>query len=133
MGQEDFGAIGVSAGSVEEDMQVAAAGANAIFMLDTMVHILMTEMPGLHPIQVLYNPFNDQLLLQTANTTYHIFIYDTQGKQYYEGLLNGNLQINTSKWVSGMYVLKVMYDGMLVGGEEGFAGVVAMYIFFNFF
>ena len=56
-----------------------------------------------------------------------------QGKQYYEGLLNGNLQINTSKWVSGMYVLKVMYDGMLVGGEEGFAGVVAMYIFFNFF
>jgi len=118
MGSENFGAIGVSTGTVEEDDQVANAGAAAIFMLDTMVSVIMSELPGLHPIRVLYNPFDEKLLLQTSNTNYQIAIYDMQGKQFYKDLLNYNLQINTSNWVGGMYVLKVMYKGKLVGEKK---------------
>lgn len=119
-GEEDFGAIGVSTGTVEEDDQVAAAGEEAIFCSDPMVSIIHTTDASMQ-IQVMSNPFSNQVLLQTANSTgtaYDILIYDMQGKQFYSGSLNGNLQINTSDWASGMYLLKVMYNGQLVGKEK---------------
>ena len=120
-GDEDFGAIGVSTGTVEEDDQVATAGADAIFCSDPMVSIIHTTDASME-IQIMSNPFSDHVTLQTigktANTAYDILVYDMQGKQFYNGLLNGNLQINTSDWASGMYILEVMYKGKLVGKEK---------------
>lgn len=119
-GEEDFGAIGVSTGTVEEDDQVATAGAEAIFCSDPMVSIIQTTEAETQ-IQVISNPFGKHVILQTTKANdpaYDILIYDMQGKQFYNGLLNGNLQINTSDWASGMYVLEVMYKGKLVGTEK---------------
>lgn len=120
-GDEDFGAIGVSTGTVEEDAQVAAAGAEAIFCSDPMVSIVQTTNPSMK-IQVASNPFGNYVTLQTkgktANAAYDIMVYDMQGKQFYNGLLNGNLQINTADWASGMYILEVLYKGKLVGKEK---------------
>jgi len=120
-GEEDFGAIGVSTGTVEEDAQVATAGAEAIFCSDPMVSIIQTTDSSME-IHVMSNPFGDYVTLQTtgktANTAYDIMVYDMQGKQFYSGLLNGNLQINTSDWASGMYILEVMYESKSVGKEK---------------
>jgi len=120
-GEEDFGAIGVSTGTVEEDDQVATAGADAIFCSDPMVSLIQTTDASME-IQIISNPFGDQVTLQTTgkttNIAYDILVYDIQGKQFYSGLLNNNLQINTSDWASGMYILEVMYEGKLVGIEK---------------
>jgi len=84
-----------------------------------LVSVQTTE--ALTQIQVISNPFSDHVTLQSpksTDTTYDIFIYDMQGKQFYSGLLNDNLQINTADWASGVYILKVMYKGKLVGKEK---------------
>jgi len=82
---------------VEQDEEVATAGAAAIFCADPVVNIVHTTDASTQ-IQVISNPFGKHVTLQ--------------------GSLSDNLQINTSDWASGMYILKVMYKGKLVGKEK---------------
>lgn len=90
---------------------------DAYFGLDTMVSVVETELPTFDLIEVLGNPFNEQLLLK-SHQHFDIVIYNVQGKPVYKGVLQGSLQLNTTNWQSGVYIMQLMDDGQLVGVEK---------------
>lgn len=92
---------------------------DAYFGLDTMVSVTETELPEFDLIEVLGNPFNEQLLLQTANNqAFKLVVFNIQGKLVYDGLISGTVQLNTKNWQSGVYMLQVFNKGKLLGVEK---------------
>jgi len=92
---------------------------DAYFGLDTMVSVLEPGLSNVGLVEVLENPFSEQLVLKNAShQPFDVVIYDVQGKLVYEGLLNGNLKLSTANWQSGVYVLQVVREGKLVGVEK---------------
>jgi len=76
---------------------------------DTTVNIIESMQTPFVPIQILGNPFNKQLLLQTENNQpFNIIIYNMQGMLVYEGLVRGTLSLKTENWQSGAYILQVL-------------------------
>lgn len=89
------------------------------FGLDTMVNVFDFPLMENKLVEILGNPFSEQLLLQPkTNQVLDMIIYNVQGQLVYEGLLSGTAQLNTSHWQSGIYVLQLLDDGQLVGLEK---------------
>ncbi len=92
---------------------------DAYFGLDTMVSVFETTRPNFNLVEVLGNPFKEQLLLNSLSyKNFDILIYDVQGKQVYEGILGSNLNLNTANWQCGVYVMQVMNEGQLLGVKK---------------
>ncbi len=88
---------------------------DAYFGLDTMVSVFETIRPNFNLVEVLGNPFKEQLLLNSySHQNFDVLIYDVQGKQVYEGVLGSNLKLNTANWQSGVYVMRVMDESKLI-------------------
>jgi len=92
------------------------------FGLDTMVNIAEPEFFQFSPLQILGNPFRDQLVLAASNhqKSYNIQVHNIAGQLVYEDVLNThtNLNVATASWQNGIYLLQVYETEKLVAVEK---------------
>jgi len=73
------------------------------------------------PLQVLGNPFKEQLHLQSSLIDagqYKVQIYNLQGQVMHTGRLANNKTIATAAWVNGLYIINLLKDDRLLWSEK---------------
>ena len=53
------------------------------------------------------NPFTDELIFASDIDNANLRIYSTQGNTIYSGPLESSLEINTSNWDKGIYLIEI--------------------------
>ncbi len=91
---------------------------DAYFGLDTIVNVFDYAEIEHNGVQILGNPFANELVLQVTGKQLNISIYNIQGHLVYEDLTNGTLSLNTTNWQSGVYLLQVMDESKLLAVKK---------------